>query len=263
MLTSILSKAIVGIFWPLGTKILVSSGAPQVWTKCFKNAGKPLGVSAATAESFSKLPAIKRLLQNTFRADRRVPSASDFAVTLAFEIFQKDYDFLDDLSLTPSTLRHWATNIRREWITTIIESPILKARFKETRDKHPAAFISTDASCMPEFDSILENKFSLFSSYYESYSTQDANETVYVWLPDSDGATSIGSSDSIPVPVTLNTSLGVDRGFFRIGFDYSLGSNECIKHLNVCFLNQETFMESAQFDGIYIGKLTEDILWIR
>ncbi|VVN80160.1 hypothetical protein [Pseudomonas fluorescens] len=63
------------------------------------------------------------------------------------------------------------------------------------------------------------------------------------------------------IEVTLNTSHGADRGFFRVGYDYSIKRSG--DYLHVCFLNAQTKMEAGHFGRYSVGRATNEVLWGR
>jgi hypothetical protein len=233
-----------------------------MWVSCFKAAARATGIDTRSAAALATTPALQRLFVNSFKPARAVPSASDFAVSFAFELRQ-DYGPEIGLSLSSAKIRHFAVNVRRRWLETIIESPLLRERFKDVRDSHPAAAISVGASCMPEFEPIIEDRLSLLRLYFAGFTTTDATETVYVWLPDADDIVHSDPARRDIVPVALDTSQGADRGFFRVGYNYSLADAEPMEWLHVCYLNASRLMEAGQFGKRVVGQHTGHVLWIR
>lgn len=263
MLNKILGKAFTDVLWPLWIKVLVRAGAPKIWSSCFRNAAEPVGIAPLFANQISSLPALQRLLINTFKPDRTVPSATDFAISIAFELHQEDFVCTSKTKLSPTEIRHWAAGVRQAWLNSIVESPVLRGRYKEIRDKHPAAAIATEASCMPDLDKTLNDRVALLKTYFSSFSAPNATETVYVWLPSEDHAVHWDEDRRLVVPVSLNTTQGADRGFFRIGHDYSLSNAPPVEWLQICYLDDKCLMEAGKFGGRSIGKQTDHVLWMR
>ncbi|MBP8275348.1 MAG: hypothetical protein KAX55_00445 [Propionivibrio sp.] len=259
----ILSKIFTDVLWPLWTKSLVKAGAPEVWRKCFCEAGSRIGIEPTFSSNVASLPALQRLLVNTFKPDRPVPRASDFAISIAFELHRSELKYRFGDGCTAAEIRNWAACVRQVWLECIAESPVMRARYKDIRDRHPSAVMSDDAACMPELDKTLIESVELRKAYFETFSVPNATENVFVWLPDSGGTIHCDEYRRIVVPVSLNTSQGADRGFYRSGFDYSLGDKGPVEWLKVCCLDESQLMETGQFGNRSVGKQTNHILWER
>lgn len=256
----IVDKAFNDIIWPIITKSFIGIGSREVWISCFKNAATSMGIHSETAKLLAEQPSLQRLMINTFKPDRHVPSALDFALSIAFEkIYAEEaYSF----NLTNNQIRSFAVAARGEWMTTIIESPMLRVRFKEVRDKHPSFFIESDASCLPEIEKILESRNAIEQAYFNSYATKDATEFISVWLPDKEGVVNYDHNKNCTI-VAINTAIGADRGFFRIGYDYSLNGKHEPKFLSVCYFNEKKLLEIAEFSGCPIKIKRNHVIWIR
>lgn len=266
MLTNIVLTTVFDkVIWPLWIGAATSGGSRGVWVGVFQRAadacpavGRKLGKQMASA------PGIKRLLMNTFRADRKVPSAEEFAIAIAFELEQQDFQFHTDRNLEPWVIRAFAATVRREWLSIINASPVLKARFVDVRNRHPAEFLSSEASCLPALDDVLSDATAVKKSYFSSFSTHDATERVVVWLPDDDGVVNRDKEGRITVDVLLNPTQGADLGFFRMGHDYSINdTSDRVEWLHVSYLDKKRAMEGAQFGGRAVGRITSDVLWAR
>jgi len=251
-------KYFADVLWPKWMRIVAASSSPFEWEKCFLRAADQSGIAFSVAREVCRAPALHRLLVNSYRPDRSVPSATDFALSIAFEIY--GLDGLKKGMISPSKIRHMAVNVRREWLLTIIESPILKERFKQIRDEHPARYISSDSSCL-DLDSVLMDRMSLLVGYFSTYAVSSATEEIVVWLPNEMGVVYPCSNICHGVSVLVNSSEGVDRGFFRVGFDYTLKrTGRCLKF---CYLDNRRMVESGNFDGDYVGRKFEALIWAR
>lgn len=231
----------------------------HLWKSCFKVAAKNSDFDQCLATKLAFAPALERLLNNTFKADRSVPSASDFAIAVAFELFVRDG--VISVKPSPDQIRHFAVDVRMQWLNGIIHSSALQSRFVSVRDLHPAKFVSADASCLFEKNRLLGDCKDLLEHYFASFTTSDSTEVVRVWLPDDEGKVHYDKRRRRIVDVKLNTSFGADRGFFRVGFDYSIERTG--DRLHVCFLNAKTNMESGHFGRYSIGRATPHVLWAR
>ncbi|WP_143520373.1 hypothetical protein [Halopseudomonas pelagia] len=191
-------------------------------------------------------------------------SAEDFAVAIGFEVEQQNFQLHTDRFLEPWVVRTYAATVRREWLSVVNSSPVLKARFIDVRNRHPAEFLSGNASCLPSLDSVLTDTTAVKKAYFSSFSTHDATERVVVWLPDSNGVVNWDPETRITVDVFLNPSQGADIGFFRMGHDYSINdASDSIERLQVSYLDKSRAMEGAYFGARSVGQITSDVLWAR
>lgn len=237
------------------------SYTPVLWRRCFKKAAVSAGFDPVIAARLSDAPGLQRLMINTFKADRDVPSAIDFAIAIAFELFHKDGDKDGGHSSSSDRIRHLAVDVRQLWINGIINSAALQKNFGSIRDAHPAKYISVGASCLPEDNEVLADWNSLFVQYFSNYSTADSTEIVRVWMPNDDGFVHFSHEQRNIVDVALNTSVGADRGFFRVGFDYSILRTG--DKLHVCFLDYKTGMEAGHFGSYSVGRASPAVMWAR
>lgn len=255
-LISPILTAALGAIW----RTLVGYFAPGLlWSSCFRAAAISANIEPRLALALAESPALERLMINTFKSDRAVPTAMDFAVSLSFE--------LHELGLSPreippsSNIRHFAVDVRRAWLNGVIKNVTLRNRFHSARDEHPAKFITVNSSCLDAQGLALDDLMALRCRYFESFAVPDATETVCVWLPDLDGIVHYDPQNSRVIEVTLNTSTGTDRGFFRVGYDYSIKRSG--DRLHVCFLNVQTKMEAGHFGQYCVGRATSTTLWAR
>lgn len=241
-------------------RILVGYFAPGLlWTSCFRRAAISANVDPKLALVFAKSPSLKRLMINTFKSDRSVPTATDFAVSLLFELHELDLAASERPS--SANIRHFAVDARRAWINGLINNAILRTRFQSIRDEHPAKSIAVNSSCLDAQSLNLDDLKALRCWYFKSFSVPDATEVVCVWLPDHEGIVHYDAQKSHRIEVALNTSTGADRGFFRVGYDYSIKRTG--DHLHVCFLNTQTEMEAGHFGRYCVGRATSTTLWAR
>lgn len=255
-LISPILTAALGPIW----RALVGYFAPGLlWTSCFRAAAISANIETKLVLALAKSPALERLMINTFKSDRAVPTAMDFAVSLSFE--------LHELGLPPgkippsSNIRHFAVDVRRAWLNGVIKNVILRARFQSARDEHPARFMNLGSSCLDMQGLAWDDVEALRCRYFENFAAPDATETVCVWLPDLEGIVHYDPRNRRVVEVALNTSIGADRGFFRVGYDYSIKRSG--DRLHVCFLNTQTKMEAGHFGQYCVGRATSKTLWAR
>lgn len=263
MLGKILNKVFTDVLWPKWLGFISKSDSPKIWKKVFgTTAVQTNTLSKNLAEEISKSPSVVRLMLNTFKPDRKVPSAEDYAISIGYELIQKDYHFYTEEKVESWEIRNFSSAVRRAWLNTINESPVLKARLKDIRDKHPSEFMSEGASCNTELDSTLQDSNKLRKSYFESFATPDKTEEVIVWLPNEYGAVKWSPEEKIIVKVGLNASLGADLGFVRMGQDYSLfDTSDKVEWLQVAYRDDSRAIETMNFGRRSIGRETNHVLW--
>ncbi|SDU24754.1 hypothetical protein SAMN05216296_2637 [Pseudomonas pohangensis] len=259
LVSKAMSSIASALFEPILKFVWGRAYTQHLWKDCFKVAAKSSDFDQDLAVHLASAPALERLMINTFKADRSVPSASDFAIAILFELLDRGEN--SNSQFSPDQIRHLAVGIRRHWLNGIINSSALQKRFVSIRDLHPAKLIGLDASCLNDENRLLGDYKEIVKRYFSSFSTSDSTETVRVWLPDEEGVVHYDECLRRFVEVKLNTSVGADRGFFRAGFDYSIERTG--DRLHVCFLNTKTSMESGHFGRYSVGRATSHVLWAR
>ena len=265
MIGKILNKIFTDILWPKWLGFVSKSDSPKIWKKVFReSAEKTSTIPVSLAINVSSAPSVVRLMMNTFKPDRSMPTAKDFAISIAFELGCKDWILSADQEVRVWQIRNFASTVRREWLSAINENPVLKSRLKDVRDKHPSGFLSECAECTPELDSVLIDKTELRKSFFKTYNTPDATERVTVWLPGEHGAVKWSPEERITVEVELNASFGADLGFFRIGLGYSLyDTSDKVEWLRAAYRDDRRALETMDFGNRSVGVRTEKILWIN
>jgi hypothetical protein len=265
MIGNILNKVFTDILWPKWLGFVSNSDSPKIWKKVFKKSAENTStIPVDLAVKLSSSPSVVRLMLNTFKPDRNVPTAKDFAISIAFELRQKDYHFNTDTEVENWRVRNFASTVRREWLSVINGSPVLKSRLKDVRDKHPSEFLSESAECTPELDIILSDKIKLKKSFFQTYNTPDATEKVIVWLPGELGAVEWSPEGRITVEVGLNAAFGADLGFFRMGHDYSLyDTSDKVEWLSVAYRDVKRALETMDFGSRSVGVKTDHRLWVK
>lgn len=265
MFGKLFNKVFTDVLWPKWLSFVAKADSPKVWKKVFrKTAIETNTLDPDFAEKISRAPSVVRLMLNTFKPDRKPPTAEDYAISIAFEILQRDYHFLSDRAVDSWRIRNFSSAVRREWLNTINESPVLKVRLKDIRDKHPSEFMSESASCDPSLDEVLDDPTELRKAFFITYTTPDRTEDVIVWLPGEHGAVKLSQDERITVKVGINAALGADLGFVRMGQDYSLfDTSDKVEWLQVAFRDDSRAIETMNFGRRSVGKETDHILWAK
>ena len=265
MIGMVLNKIFTDILWPKWLGFISKSDSPKIWKQVFEKSAEATNtIPSVLAIRLSSAPSVARLMLNTFKPDRNVPSAKDFAISIAFELVQQDYHFNTEQDLMDWQIRNFSSTVRREWLYVINENPVLKSRFKYLRDKHPSEFLSESAECTPELDSIINDKTELKKHFFRSYSVPDATEKVIVWLPGESGGVKWSQEERITVEVGINAAFGADLGFIRMGHDYSLyDTADRVQWLRVAYRDDERALETMDFGFRSVGVKTENRLWVK
>lgn len=265
MIANVLNKIFTDVLWPKWLGFVSKSDSPKIWRNVFEKTAKSTNAFPVDlAVDLANTPSVVRLMLNTFKPDRDVPSAKDFAVSIKFELNQQDYNFNTEKDIDLWRIRSFASSIRREWLDTINQSPILKARLKDVRDKHPSVFLSTSAECTPEFEEILSDPILLKKAYFSTYNTPDATEKITVWLPGEHGAVKYSPEERITTVVALNAATGADLGFFRMGHDYSIYDTSVkVEWLRAAYGDNKKALEALDFGSRSVGVKTNHCLWVK
>ena len=263
MISSVIDLIFKEMFWRKWLKYFSISKSPKIWEKIFsKTAKKTHTIPPVLAVKLSSCPSIVKLMLNTFKPDREVPSAEDFAINIYFELNHKDNLLNNSETISTWRVRNFASSVRQAWLLEINNNLVLKSHFQDVRNNHPSNFMTNSASCSSQFDTILNDRIEVRKKYFQNFSTPDATEKIIVWLPNSSNYVEYDSSDRINVEVNLNASVGADIGFCRTGYDYSLRrDNVDDEWLQVACRDNKEAVETMQFKSISIGRLTKNILW--
>ena len=229
------------------------------WKQSFRAAAAltpeiPAGLAARLSRADALC--VYRFLGNTFKPEKRFPTAKDFAFAVGYELR------LDCVDLEPHVIRKFAVNARREWCKALNSRTLLKYYLKERRDIHPASLINTDASCGDDLDPVLRDGVALRCALFESYSEPAGEDEARVWLPDEHGTVEKSEERRITVSVMLHSAQGTDLGFFRVCNDYSLVRGGKDIWLTRCFHNEKLGAETAEFQGYNLGDTNAPVLWM-
>lgn len=263
MLNSISDLIFKEVIWRHWLKFISASKSPRTWKRIFEETAiKTDTVPPHIAVKLSSCPSVMKLMLDTFKPERNVPSAEDFAISIYFELSHKDYLISEFTQIPLCKIRNFASSVRQGWLLAINNSFVLKTCLKEVRDKHPSDFMNNSASCPPIFETVLNDGIEFRKCYFMNYSTPDATEKIIVWLPSPSGYVEYDPNHRINVEVNLNASVGADIGFFRSGYDYSLRRlNGDDEWLQVACRDDKFALETMQFKSLTIGRLTKNILW--
>lgn len=259
MILSLLEKYFENFTLPRLYKLAAEVDSPRYWKNAFLSAAKltpELPLKLALDLSQAENSSLIRFLVNTFKPEKQFPSATDFAISIGYELLQRS------VSIKPYIIRKFASNVRREWCKTLNSHPIMKYYLQERRDIHPASIVNQDASCDESLDRILSDMVELRCAYIKAYSEPNGTDEVQVWVQNAQGYVDKAESSRIVVNVKLYSAQGADFGFFRVWNDYSLLRDGSHKWLTSCYQNQKLGMETAEFQGYPLGEKSGPILWL-
>lgn len=262
-ITSLLTRLPSEFFGSWFTRILAQHRMDSAWQTSLRKAGGRCGISSDFADFLSRTRILLRLKINTFRADRPIPSAQDYAVSLAFLLkeLRESEEFCP--TITTSQIRGLAVFLRQSWLLSIHRSFLLRSHFKEIRDTTPASALQSGSSCLPGFDAILESQGDLDEAYYATFNTPDATHYIHVWLPDAEHIVHYDELRHV-IKVAVNAARGCDLGFYHVGCDYSLSDQAYSQRLFAVFEDPEELSECGKYEGeLMIGRQIGEPLWLR
>lgn len=259
MIVGLLEKYFEKATLPRLYKLAAEADSPRYWKSAFDSAARltpEVPPELALYLSQSETRSLIRFLVNTFKPEKKFPSAKDFAISIGYELLQHS------ISIKPYIIRKFAANVRREWCKSLNSHPIMKYYLKERRDIHPASIINHDASCDESLDIILSDVVRLRCEYIRAYSEPDGTDEVQVWIQNAEDYVDRSDDGRIIVPVKLHSAQGADFGFFRVWNDYSLIREGEHRWLEVCYHNRKLGAETAEFQGYSLGEISGPILWL-
>lgn len=262
MLKSVFGKVFDSLLWPLSIRELGNALSRRTWVRAFAKAARYVPtVSKNVAMGLAYSPGLKRFLINTFKPDREFPTSSTIAIAMAFELSVKT------IRISTDSIRMLAANVRREWLAALNRNPILKKSFAEERGKYPSDLMIEGAQCGKELDPVLDNLEMVKEKYFLSYQTADTVNTIKVWLPDQENIIHYRDGLVKTLEIDVNVSQGLDLGFFRSDYDYSLEIEGEIVWLSEVRFDAKRQVEAPTFQPFHrFGEEEEgwqNAIWMR
>lgn len=193
-----------------------------------------------------------RFCFNSFRAERQLPSPSDFMRAVAFECY------LRHVILSPTAVEQFGRLVWRHWFRAIQDFVPAARHFESERGRTAAVVLQSPPEITGEVRDAICDARQCEEAYFRSYGVPDGTETIRVWLQGGRG----WNDHQFTVDVPVLSSRGLECGFFRIGFNYFLVHNGNLVSLNSAHENPSNGDESARFAELDIGVRTDSILWM-
>ena len=166
MFNKVASDVFDQFIWPNWHKHNKWITSPRLWHKSFIKAAKESNIiSVELASQLANRPPLLRLMMNSFDQHTKFPSAQAFAIIIAFDMSQDDFDC--DVNQIPELwrLRSFASSVRAQWLETIENSFLLKQKFYQIYQCYPAKIINSESDCPPELDFLLCDDNALSIAY--------------------------------------------------------------------------------------------------
>ncbi|WP_374017664.1 hypothetical protein ABU162_26640 [Paenibacillus thiaminolyticus] len=195
-------------------------------------------------------PSLDRLFYKLFYAYKAI-SINEIAINFAFEL---QYHHVQ---IKSTYIIQFSKAIRERIIEEILENTNLKEKLERKFDIKVDDYILNNINELM-LKELLENKLKLRQEYFKSYSTYNENdELIKVYLPNAHEY--IDWAKGPFVLVYINSYKKIEKGFFRVGYDYRL--METNEHLRFATLSKDKPYEVAEFSTTKIGDLTDDYIW--
>lgn len=240
--------------------------SPRLWLKTFVNVASETNIiSKSLASSLAASPSMLRIMLNSFDTSGRFPSAREYAINIAFEISQPGFDITLENAPELWRLRTFAAAVRNHWLENISKSFVLQSRFESLYEIKPEALIYESSELDEDLDRILCHREKLASAYFEYYSTIDShpidNRTkVTIWLSPLIETKLHELSTRFHIIVNVDNNSGVQLGFFRQHFDYSIETIQSQHWLEKSSIDRSQALESAKFGDFQLGRTTNSII---
>lgn len=237
--------------------------APRPWLKSFTTAAKENNIiPVQLAAKLAVTPSMLRLMINSFDDNHEFPSVKLFAINIVFEMSQPA--FAIEVSDVPELwrLKSFASSLRKLWLQTIQNNFVLNSKFNALFNELPNSFECTQLVSTGLLAELLCNRYKLSQAYFADFSVSSSNTNISIWLT-STHPSHLPLNDKVQIPVVLDDNNGLELGFFREGFDYSIEIDNQQFWLTQTSINISQALESADFNGIKLGKSTKNIRWSK
>ncbi|MEH6445729.1 MAG: hypothetical protein V7784_17685 [Oceanospirillaceae bacterium] len=264
MFNKVANDVFLQIIFPNWKKSSSYAISPRPWLRAFTKVARDTNIiSVKLATSLASSPSLLRVLLNSFSLDKAFASSKEFAINIAFEISQPNFNI--ELSDLPELwrLREFSTAVRLQWLNTIESSFILHSRFQTIHNISASQQAIDDTECSIVLDNMLCNRDQLTKAYFAYYNVDNATTQMTVWLPDNRRYVATDSCSGTTLSVLSDIEKGAELGFFRQNFDYSIGIANQRQWLQESSIDHLQALESAKFENLQLGHLSNHIVWKR
>lgn len=207
------------------------------WLVMFRKAARSVDLKGPDLDDLSHKVGLVRFFERVFISGSKFPSTKDFAVSLAFE-FHRLQTLPPDwpaLGFAQALRDHFGNSFCFKFHN----------RFIVGKHRGSSPWVLTpdlSEKLVTEMKYLLKDVRSLRRRYFETFGDRSEEDTVIVYLG------SVGSR--LKVEVQFDLLKGMERGFYRIGYDYGLkkGNSE------VLFL-EEAFLDNSKREFGHFGNL--------
>ncbi len=264
MLNKVANDVFLQIIMPNWKRSASYGISPRPWLKTFTKVARDTNtLSVNLAASLAASPSLLRILLNSFSHKKAFPTVNDIIINLAFEMSQPS--FIKKLEELPELwrLKAFASALRTQWLEHIDQSFVLNSQFINIHKRSPKQLIEQDFDASPLLDSTLCNTEKLAHAYFKSYACDRALTQVTVWFASKSNNCEVKECPPTTIKVSINPDKGVELGFFRQDYDYSIGQSNQLQWLQESSLDRSKALESARFENLQLGHLTKHVFWER
>lgn len=232
---------------------LYGQAVPNAWQKIFIDSSVgSINIKKDFVNHIKGSRTLRRLYFLTFERDNVFPSFKEFSISMGMEMLDRG------ISCGADSIIQYSAELQKQWINTLMNDESLKSNL-DSINKAILSQALVNESDIESIRTILNNKELLRKEFFKSFSNQNCKEFVRVWLPNSCGY--ISKDDSPYVDVKVNMILGLELGFFRVGYEYELFVNNKSESLQFAAFTPQGDRESAKFSDRDIGVVTNSIFW--
>lgn len=222
------------------------------WTNSFE---KAVELSDSFANGFGKElsshRAIMRYFYATFDPASSMSKLDNFIISLGLE-------FLDyQLELPPEVIIGFGSAIMKNWKRELYSDKVLKQKIQ---DKDCDIQNIDCIYNLNELKQILANKQELRKNFFKEYEHNDGYKKIRIWLPRPDESW-IRWEIEHSVDININPMIGMDLGFFRLGYDYSLFYKGEEDKLKFASITESKTKETGEFKYSNIGEKSGQVIW--
>ncbi len=238
--------------------------SPRPWLKTFIKVAKETNtLSVSLAASLAASPSLLRLMLKSFTQHKAFPSVNEIAINITFEISQPQ--FITKIEDLPELwrLKAFSSALRVQWLKHISQSFVLNSQFINLHQHSPKQLIKQNSDLSPLLDSTLCHSDKLAKAYFKNYDCDKTLTQVTVWLANNNGDVGSESCLQASLKVSINPDKGVELGFFRQGYDYSICHSQQLQWLQESSIDRARALESAKFENLQLGHFTKHVFWDR
>lgn len=218
-------------------------------------------------KNFSDSRTVNRIYYSMYYFNKEIIlNIEDIVLALAMELHDINLDRIynmkvnDEIYIENKYIVQFAIAIREYWIEELLENEILKRRLFKKTGVNVFGLKSEKEYDQEKLINLISNREKMIRTYYTSYSTLNKYDTVVrVFFPNEKGVVNHNIDSSIDVNV--NSFLGFELGFYRLGYDYMLLDNySFVKYVSY---SKNKMREASVFQDIEIGQRSNKVIWVR